>query len=137
MVFRFKIIILLFFYSFTDVKWVKKEKEFDDAVITVFESTKKEKYKNYVIIVRGEGKQKDKLDSIIKKNLVYYQNNYKNNIKLVVNKTDTILPNKYIFEDNISGILPYYKFLVSFEEKKKIINKELIIKVLEKDRIIN
>lgn len=136
MVHKYKIMFVFLFISFTKNNWIKKEKEYEDIIVSVFQNQNKEKAKNYVIIIRGVGIYKNVLDSTIHKDLVYFQNRFSSNIKLVLNNSDTILPSQYIFEDNISGILPYYKFLVTYNERKGIKNRDIFIKILDKERII-
>lgn len=82
----------------------------------------KEEYKlkkMYLIISLSNCGTNKVLDSMIGNNYVYYQFHAKNTIKLVLDNKDTIEPMSYIFEDNVSGALPYYKQIVSYDITKK------------------
>lgn len=100
-----------------------------------------EKYKYdrlYYIISISNCNKGSVLDTMIRYNYIHYQYYAKDDLKLVISK-DTFTPESYTFEDNISGVLPYYKQIVGYNIPKEYRKQEkkLLIKNLNLINEIN
>jgi hypothetical protein len=77
---------------------IKKEKEYHFYIVTMT------KVNNY------------NLDSLVALNLSKFNYHGIQFINLKCNEMN-IIPKSYLFEDNVSGMLPYYKMVLGFEKK--------------------
>jgi|688.fasta_scaffold1053806_1 hypothetical protein len=124
--FRIILFIFLFFSSFISKQNVICECQ-NNINYCILE--KYEKGKLYYIISFSNCNSGKILDTLVGYNFIHYQYYAKEDIKLIIEK-DTFIPESYIFEDNISGAIPYYKQIVGYnipkESRKQ--SKKIIIK---------
>jgi hypothetical protein len=120
------LIMTVFFSSFTPKQNVICNCQ-NDLKYCVFE--KYEYGKLYFVISLSNCDSGKILDTLVSNNFLHFQYYAKDDIKLIIN-ADTMIPETYIFEDNVNGALPYYKQIVSYtipkESRKR--SKKLMIK---------
>lgn len=125
-VLSFLIVITLF--SFNTINCI----DMNEVKICVKKMESKDKtVDDYMITYEDRSKQKF-FKSIVKTNLLYFQFYAKNDIR-IVNATDTIYPIGYIFEDDVNGMLPIVKQIVTFPKSTNY--KQLIVNMLNNESI--
>jgi hypothetical protein len=99
------------------VKKKSKDRKTESYMITLEDITNTKKYKD-----------------MINQNFLYFQYKAHYDHMIIQNEIDTIRPIGYIFENDIDGILPYYKQVLVYPnvKKDKLISKKMIINILDK-----
>jgi hypothetical protein len=122
-----KFILIILFFNLSS-NWNKCVVEKDNIKISILSKYLK-KYSSLEVVILLEDLDKNKkLNENVKNNQIYYQHYLKDMIHLI-NNQDTLYPEKYIFEDNFEGILPYHKILVNFKNIKKDSKNTLAIQL--------
>ena len=96
------------------------------SLIKYSETKETEHYVIHMNTLNEDGKHF--LDSLIRVNHVHFTFYGERFIKLECDEM-TYAPVSYLFEDNLSGILPYYKFLVGFNKIKNSNKKRIVIEL--------
>jgi hypothetical protein len=104
----------------------------EDIEFVVIEKKKQGNMIYYVIAMSQKNKELVNLDSLVRNNIDYF--NFKGDEFISLKTKDKKLkPNSYIFENNLDGILPYYKMILGFEKYRKEENPILLIEINNKE----
>jgi hypothetical protein len=100
------------------VKKKSKDQNTESYMITLEDMTNSKKYKD-----------------MINQNYLYFQYKAHHDHIIIQNDIDTLKPTGYIFENDVDGILPYYKQILIYPKAKKedkLVSKKMIINILDK-----